>query len=229
MEKILILTLIIFIIISFFQYRRIKDLRKNWSPNHSDYLNDVPRNLKEYFIAQISFYLEKRNIEIHNFLNYIREGNSKELESIVEIILDQTSLVKLFLPKDQKVLSFDGKDHYVYRIGANTKFSNLLKGFEGSSRQYAYNFDKEYSREDLIKILEQDPTLKDDRVNARIHFLVVQNNKLYYSDTFWWNTSEEPYWWPLGLVSLDKISDQGLQHSLRKRDHVLILPKKIEK
>ncbi len=228
MEQLFISLTIILGAICVGQFFKIKKMYRTWSPNADWYLNEIPRRLKENLINRLEYYLDERNIQIEDFLEYIHRDD-RELEGVVESILEKTSLVKLFLPTDQKVISVNGINHYAYRIGAYTTFANLLSGFEGSSKQYAYDLDNKYKLKDLENILEQDPSLKDFHRNTRIHFLVIKYGRLHYIDTYWRNSSDVPHWWPMGLIRIDRISDNGLQHSLRKNDHILILPKIIEK
>lgn len=132
MEQLLIFLTIIFGAISLGQFLQIKKMKKNWSPDADWYLNEIPRRLKENLINRLEYYLDERNIQIGDFLEYI-DRDDRELEEVVESILQKTSLVKLYLPKDLEPVVIDKNSlYYPYRIRASMKMRQLLSGFEGS-------------------------------------------------------------------------------------------------
>tara|TARA_B100001179_G_scaffold28750_1_gene17539 strand:+ start:678 stop:1355 length:678 start_codon:yes stop_codon:yes gene_type:complete len=217
--------IVILIIIIIFQFKRKNNLEKKWSPDKDYYSNSIPRDLKENFIYQLDWCLEKRNIKVIDFLEYI-DKDHKDLEVIVETILEKTSLVKLYLPKDlESMIKNQDSTYYPYRIRTTMKIKELLSGFEGSSFDYAYNIDNKNFEEVFTSILNTDARFKDRNFCTNIYFLIIKDKKLFYTNAYWFSAGDA-HWWPMSLKQINYIDDDGLNDWLNEND-ILMLPKKI--
>lgn len=225
MEKISIFISIIASLVVLGQYLQIKKLKKNWSLDKEWYKNKIPRDLKENLIYQLDWWMGRRNIKVQDFLKYIDQEN-KELEDIVEIVLDKTSISKLYLPGDmEKVVITEGRLHHPYRIGRTMRMKDLLSGYQGSTKEYSYKMDDGLDVEFLEEILNSKEEFKNRNFCHRFYFFLSMKSKLYVVDVSWFDL-DPMSWWMSKPKSINNISGDMLNNYINKGD-ILFLPKKI--
>ena len=77
----------------------------------------------------------------------------------------------------------------------------------------------------FTNVLNTNDRFKDRSFCTNIHFLVVQDGRFSYTSTYWFSAGD-PHWWPMNLVPIDKVKNNGLDDFFDKGD-ILMLPRKI--
>ncbi len=216
----IIACIVIFILlfIIFLQRNKFKRMRRRWSRNIDWYI-PIKRKDKELFLYNFNRYLIRKNINIKDMIMYLNEDlNQNEFKNIIDILLKETSLVKLYLPKDLEPIVIDKKSiYYPYRISTPLNMRQLLSGFKNLSFDYAFTIDEKKVEEYFTNILRIDDRFSDRDFCTHIYFLIMKDKKLYYTNV---------HQLPIRLIPIHSIDDDGLNHILDK-GHVLVLPKKI--
>lgn len=215
------LFIVILIIIIIFQFKRNNKLEKNWSPDKDWYKNEIPRDLKEDFVRNLDYYLDEKNINTQEFFEYLSE-NEKEIEVVVECILEKTNIRKLYLPKGGFCYIIHGKKNYRYIIGRQQQLFQIIDSLPGELEQYCYDFDT-LSEEYIFSIIDLFGTNIKEYPQKQIHVLLKKGGKIFFSTTRWWDLGNKHQWWSLNLEQ--NISDSETREIWVDPEQILLLPK----